>query len=44
MMKKGTFIERAVIDKVAVQQRTFAHRSITSLLITQIIADFSSPG
>ncbi|XP_032795803.2 protein-glucosylgalactosylhydroxylysine glucosidase [Daphnia magna] len=39
--EKGMFIERAVVDGAIVEQRTFAHRLITSLLVTQITVDFS---
>lgn len=38
------FIERAVVDGAIVEQRTFAHRLITSLLVTQITVDFSQSG
>ena len=40
--KTGTFIEKIVTTSgIGIEQRTFAHRSITPLLVTQIIADFS---
>ncbi|KAI9552765.1 hypothetical protein GHT06_020645 [Daphnia sinensis] len=42
--EKGMFIERAVVDGAIVEQRTFAHRLITSLLVTQITVDFSQSG
>jgi hypothetical protein len=39
------FIERVtLVDGAIVEQRTFAHRAITSLLITQITVDFSQSG
>lgn len=41
----GMFIERVtLVDGAIVEQRTFAHRAITSLLITQITVDFSQSG
>lgn len=41
---KGAFIERAIIGGAVVEQRTFAHRAITPLLITQITVDFTQSG
>lgn len=43
--RPGMFIERTTLfDGAIVEQRTFAHRAMTSLLITQITVDFSQSG
>lgn len=44
LFRLGMFIERNVIEGAIVEQRTFAHRLITSLLVTQITVDFSQSG